>query len=64
MATQIIVPDNALVMDIAIQARASHLYLISNGNRSVLSPIVPAGWKILIDPSSKRAAMTLDASHV
>ena len=52
MATVITVPDNALVLEIAIQAKARHLFLISNGNRSVLSPVVPSGWTVLIDPLS------------
>lgn len=39
-----LVPDDALLFDIAQQAAAQHLHLISNGNRFALSPIVPAGW--------------------
>jgi len=62
MATVITVPDNALVLEIAIQAKADHLYLISSGKRSVLSPLVPPGWKVLIDPASKRTAEALTAA--
>lgn len=39
-----LVPDDATLWDIAQQACAEHLHLISNGNRFALSPIVPAGW--------------------
>ena len=62
MATVITVPDNALVLEIAIQAKARHLFLISNGNRSVLSPVVPSGWTVLIDPASKRTSDALSVA--
>ena len=39
-----LVPDDAALWDIAQQACAEHLHLISNGSRFALSPIVPAGW--------------------
>ena len=39
-----LVPDDALLFDIAQQAAAQHLHLISNGSRFALSPTVPAGW--------------------
>lgn len=40
----ILVPDDALLFDVAQQACAEHLHLISNGKRFALSPVVPAGW--------------------
>ena len=39
-----LVPDNALLFDIAQQAAAQHLNLISNGSRFALSPSIPTGW--------------------
>jgi hypothetical protein len=39
-----LVPDDALLFDIAQQACAEHLHLISNGTRFALSPVIPAGW--------------------
>ena len=45
MATLItLVPDDALLFDVAQQAQAKHLHLISNGIRFALSPIIPTGW--------------------
>lgn len=38
------VPDNALLWEIAQQACAAHVHLISNGERFALSPTIPAGW--------------------
>ncbi|MDR5170705.1 hypothetical protein IHQ56_02630 [Methylobacillus flagellatus] len=58
------VPDDAEVRDIAIQAKASHLYLIQHkdGGRAVLSPIVPAGFRVLMDPDSERIAKALEVA--
>ena len=39
-----LVPDDALLFDIAQQAAAQHLHLISNGSRFALSPTIPTGW--------------------
>ncbi len=39
-----LVPDDALLYDIAQQACAAHLHLISNGTRFALAPFIPAGW--------------------
>lgn len=39
-----LVPDDALLCDIAQLACAQHLHLISNGERFALSPTIPAGW--------------------
>lgn len=51
----VIVPDEAEVLEIARMAQAQHLHLITNGQRSVLSPIVPAGWRIQLDCNSRKA---------
>jgi hypothetical protein len=40
----IIIPDEALLCDVAKQATAQHLHIISNGQRTALSPIIPDGW--------------------
>lgn len=42
-----LVPDDALLFDVAQQAIAQHLHLISNGERYALSPIVPSGWHVV-----------------
>ncbi|NTV09167.1 MAG: hypothetical protein HGA47_00125 [Zoogloea sp.] len=39
-----LIPDDALLFDIARQACAQHLHLVSNGQRFALSPFIPAGW--------------------
>ncbi|WP_298624511.1 hypothetical protein [uncultured Zoogloea sp.] len=39
-----LIPDDALLFDVAQQACAAHLHLISNGERFALSPTIPAGW--------------------
>lgn len=39
-----LVPDDALLFNVAQQACAAHVQLISNGNRFALSPTIPAGW--------------------
>ncbi len=44
MTTTYLVPDDALLFDVAQQAIAKHLTLISNGNRFALSPVIPCGW--------------------
>lgn len=44
----VVVPDDALLIDIAAQANAQHLHVISNGKRCVLSPTIPDGWTPVI----------------
>ena len=39
-----IVPDEATLLEVATQASAEHLHIISNGKRTALSPVVPEGW--------------------
>ncbi|MER2518601.1 MAG: hypothetical protein ABTR92_19755 [Candidatus Accumulibacter phosphatis] len=39
-----LVPDDATLFDVAEEAAASGMHLISNGRRSAISPTVPAGW--------------------
>lgn len=43
-----IVPDEATLLDVAEQASAEHLHIISNGKRTALSPVVPDGWHRLV----------------
>ena len=42
--TQIGIPDEALLADVAQSAAGQHLHIISNGQRTVLSPVVLKGW--------------------
>jgi len=58
----ILVPAEAELMEIAKQAQASHLHLISNGQRSVLSPVVLPGWRVLIAPDSSKVAQAIKAA--
>lgn len=51
----VIVPDEAEVLEIARLAQAQHLHLITDGQRSVLSPIVPDGWRMQLDCNSRKA---------
>ena len=44
MIAAVIVPDSATLAEVARQAAAAHLHIITNGRRTVLSPVVPAGW--------------------
>ena len=39
-----LVPDDAMLWDIAQQACAEHLHLISNGHRFALASVIPTGW--------------------
>lgn len=58
MIAAVIIPDTTTVLEAARQARASSLHLITNGERTVLSPIVPPGWfKVAV----KAKAGALDA---
>jgi hypothetical protein len=43
-------------------SKAQHLHLITNGQRSVLSPIVPAGWRIQLDCNSRKARQLAQVS--
>jgi len=42
--THIGIPDDALLCDVAESAAGQHLHILSNGRRTVLSPIVLNGW--------------------
>lgn len=42
------IPDEALLFDVAKLAANQHLHIISNGQRTVLSPIIPDGWNRLV----------------
>ena len=58
----IIVPDDAQILDIARQAIASHLYLITDGQRSLLSPVVLNGYRLQMDPASRKAQQLLQVA--
>lgn len=40
----VIIPSDTEVRDAAAMAAAAHLHLITDGARTCLSPVVPAGW--------------------
>lgn len=42
--THIGIPDDALLADVAESAAGQHLRILSNGHRTVLSPVVLNGW--------------------
>lgn len=44
MIAAVLIPDDALLYDVAQQAIAQHLHLVTNGQRFALAPVVPAGW--------------------
>lgn len=44
MIAAVIVPSDTEVAEAARLAEASHLHLITDGRRTVLSPVVPPGW--------------------
>ena len=43
----IIVPDEALLAEVAKCAQAQHLHFITKDNRAVLSPVIPEGWQVI-----------------
>lgn len=45
MIVATLIPDDALLYDVAQQAIAQHLHLVTNGQRFALTPVVPAGWQ-------------------
>lgn len=53
-----IIPDTTTVIEASQLAAAAHLHLITNGKRTVLSPVIPKGWtKISVSfPSTSRAS--------
>ena len=53
---QTIIPSDAQVFEIAKQANAQHLRIITDGARTVLSPIVPPGWYELAVKIKQQAA--------
>jgi hypothetical protein len=54
---QTIIPSTAQVFDIARQANAQHLHIITDGDRTVLSRIVPPGWhKLSVKIKQQKAA--------
>ncbi|MEO6146546.1 MAG: hypothetical protein ABIT70_05735 [Sulfuriferula sp.] len=54
---QTIIHSNAEVFEIARQANAQHLHIITDGERTVLSPIVLPGWhKLCVKIKQQKAA--------
>ena len=45
--TRIGIPDDALLIDVAQSAAGQRLHILSNGQRTVLSPVVLAGWTVV-----------------
>ena len=39
-----LIPDDALLADVVESAACQHLHILSNGRRTVLSPVVLDGW--------------------
>ena len=54
MIAAVIVPDSATLAEVARQAAAAHLHIITNGQRTVLSPTVPAGWAKVGNTAARR----------
>lgn len=44
MALTMIIPSDTEVRKAARLAHAQHLHLITDGSRTALSPVIPAGW--------------------
>jgi len=55
-----LIPDDALLFDVAESAAGQHLHVLTNGRRTVLSPVVLDGWtKVRIGiKSPTRATLT------
>lgn len=63
--THIGIPDDALLADVAESAAGKHLHILSNGRRTVLSPVVLDGWTevhVRIK-SPTRAALVTNPNH-
>ena len=57
MITAIIFSEDTLLDEVAQAAKARGMHIISNGQRTVVSPIVPAGWtKIAVKVKSANSA--------
>lgn len=57
-----IVPDEATLLDVAEQASAEHLHIISNGKRVALAPVVPEGWHRMVVTIRTPSRATLRAA--
>lgn len=63
--THIGIPDDALLADVAESAAGQHLRILSNGHRTVLSPVVLNGWteiRVRVQ-SPTRAALVAKNTH-
>ena len=63
-----LVPDDAELFTLAQSPAGSHLHLLSNGRRAVLSPVLLKGWT-RVDVRSKAAGQAIqprlkEANHV
>lgn len=57
MTMQIIIPSDTEAIAAAQQANAQHLHLLTDGTRTVLSPIVLPGWyKLAVKIKQEKAA--------
>ena len=55
---QIIIPADTQVIAAAQQANAQHLHLLTDGKRTVLSPVLLPGWhKLVIKHKHERAEL-------
>lgn len=62
--TRIGIPDDALLIDVAQSAAGQRLHILSNGQRTVLSPVVLAGWtEIHVRVTIPTRATLAAASH-
>lgn len=56
-----IVPDEALLLEVARSAAARHLKLLTNGRRSVLSPVDIPGFKpIIVKEKAMQATIRIE----
>ena len=57
-ADAIVIPDETEILEAAHMAQARGFYLISNGRRAAISPVIPPGWtrlSVTRKPSEERA---------
>lgn len=61
MITAQIIPADALYDDVIQAAIRANMFVISNGKRTVISPIVPPGWVKLAVKAIDRHRAILEA---
>jgi len=57
-ALTIIVPNDAELFAISQLAAAKHLHLVTNGKSTLLSPIIPDGWRKIAAMAKPQPAAT------